>query len=248
MTSVRAARLCKPLFAAATLTLACSSHAALEARYLNGDTLVDAYYDTALDITWMADADTPTPSAVGVKSGGHNGADLDALSELSFFGLSGWRAPKLLDPACQSLPLSTACASPNAGTSELSHLWMSTLGNEGGEWAGANTGPFRRVIATDVLQVGSLLGSEFWLQGQVGQFTVDTSTPSVQGDLITFKTYLSHNLLRSDELFLRESPQYSLQRIWLVRDGDVTAVPEPGTVGLMGLGLLGVWASTRRRR
>ena len=51
MTSVRAARLCKPLFAAATLTLACSSHAALEARYLNGDTLVDAYYDTALDIT-----------------------------------------------------------------------------------------------------------------------------------------------------------------------------------------------------
>ena len=38
------------------------------------------------------------------------------------------------------------------------------------------------------------------------------------------------------------------QRVWLVRDGDVAyAVPEPGTLALFGLGLLGIGVGRRRK-
>lgn len=41
----------RAVFAVAAMTTALSSHAGLEARFLNADAVPDAYYDTALDIT-----------------------------------------------------------------------------------------------------------------------------------------------------------------------------------------------------
>jgi Protein of unknown function (DUF1566)/PEP-CTERM motif len=101
------------LLACAALAVAGSAQAALQDRDLDGDTVVDAFYDTDLDITWLRDANV-------------NGGPLDWATAVSWadgFSLAGytdWR-----------LPTSDTCEGFGCTSSEMGHLYVE-LGGGGG--------------------------------------------------------------------------------------------------------------------
>ena len=115
-----------PLACASLLLVAGAAQAALEDRDLDGDTVVDAFYDTDLDITWLRNAnvngqmdwDTAVAWADGYNLGGH----------------SDWRLP------------TGACYGWNCRSSEMGHLWYDELGNSPGPMT--NTGDFQNLLSS----------------------------------------------------------------------------------------------------
>jgi hypothetical protein len=113
----------------------------LQPRDIDGDGVVDAYYDTDLDITWAA---TPT------MSGKNNwNTSMDWVATLSIKGVTGWHLPKFNDPLAlcnYSDTGGTNCGyKPDPSTSDMAHMFYVTLGNIGSPDAGyglVNTGPF----------------------------------------------------------------------------------------------------------
>ena len=96
--------------AVALLIAAGTAHAALQDRDLDGDTVVDAFYDTDLDITWLRNADV---------NGMMNWDTAVAWADgFSFAGYADWR-----------LPTSDTCIGSNCAGSEMGHLWHVELGN-----------------------------------------------------------------------------------------------------------------------
>lgn len=108
------------------LMIAGTAQAALQDRDLDGDTVVDAFYDTDLDITWLRDANVNGlmywDTAVAWADG------------FSFAGYDDWR-----------LPTSDTCGNLNCTGSEMGHLWYVELGNSAG--AMTNTGSFQSLIS-----------------------------------------------------------------------------------------------------
>jgi hypothetical protein len=100
----------------------------LHGRDIDGNGSTDAYYDSALNVTWMADWNS---SGLIVFE--------DALAwaaNLTVAGLGGWRLPGMTDtgaPGCVSpLDHGTDCGfNSDTSTSELAHLFYVTLGNLG---------------------------------------------------------------------------------------------------------------------
>ena len=201
----------------------------LQGRDLNSDRVTDAFYDTALDITWMADADALPFEA---RANGWAGARSWAAS-LDLHGVTGWRLPAMHDGGSPGCDDPDARAGGDCGynvrpdTSELAHLFHVTLGNlsivdphgfpaEGGL---GNRGPF-----------SGLREDAYWLDAPyedgVGLSAWYFSTAvGVQG-----------GSNRGNPLFA-----------WAVHDGDIASpAPEPATWGLM-LGGLGLVAMGRRR-
>jgi hypothetical protein len=114
--------------AAATLLLAGAAQAALQSRDLNGDTVVDAFYDTDLDITWLRNANVNGPMDWAAAVAWADG--------YSFGGYSDWR-----------LPASDTCVNFNCTGSEMGHLWYVELGNSVG--IVTNTGEFENLKASN---------------------------------------------------------------------------------------------------
>jgi len=113
----------------------------LQPRDIDGDGVVDAYYDTDLHITWAAD---PTLS-------GKNKWQITTqwVAQLDIKGVKGWRLPKFNDPLAlcdYSDTGGTNCGyKPDPSTSEMAHMFYVTLGDYGAPDSGyglVNTGPF----------------------------------------------------------------------------------------------------------
>lgn len=120
--NIRRAVLCA--FGAFAMLFAGATQAALQDRDLNGDTVVDAFYDTDLDITWLRNA---------FVSAGDWDQAADSVASFSFGGYSDWR-----------LPTSDYCSDFNCTGSEMGHLWYVELGNiPGGPMT--NTGDFQNL-------------------------------------------------------------------------------------------------------
>jgi hypothetical protein len=120
--------------------------------------------------------------------------------------------------------------------------WMGAVGSDGS---------FQQSIATTV---GGLYNVSFWLESPGG--TPNDFSASFGG--VTFYTITNAGAFAytqfmgnitatsSSSLLLfsaRQDPSY-----WHVDDVDVHLVPEPGTVGLVALGTLGLVGAVRKRR
>ena len=143
----------KGLFALA-LAVSVQTHAAgipgqgtwettLQARDINRDGVVDAYYDTALHITWLANWNANGPMSW---------YDATAwASTLDVFGISGWRLPSTSATADGSVQ-------PAASSSEMAHMFYTTWGNVGYPSPGyglSNTADFVNVLDSTVYWSGT---------------------------------------------------------------------------------------------
>lgn len=225
--------------AALSLLLAGAAQAALLER-LDGQ----AYYDTELDITWLADANLAASNSFDVAGVGSNGLMsfrvandwIAALNEANYLGYDDWRLPTMAfddRTSCDWGFGGTNCGlNVDVTTGELAHMYYSTLGNvaaydsEGNlsddpcdtapNSCLANTGPF-----------SNLEPERYWTD------TIYADENFIWG--FDFKD-------GDQGFFWRTDPQ----AVWAVRAGDVGVIPVPGALWLLG-SALGVLGLARRR-
>lgn len=260
----RGARATAVAFAAVVASALPQAHAArvsgqgtwettLQGRDLDGDaSTFEAYYDTALDITWLADANYAFASGYTSAVNGGVGpwtvlgnnvkwtdgsmgwdAAMAWAAELNVNGITGWRLPAMVDtgaPGCDWSYGGTDCGyNVDTSTSELAHMYHITLGNNSYRDASGNYNP-----SWGLSNMGPFSniqsGASYW--SGVENAIVTTSAWS-------FSTY---DVRQDDGV----GKAIGLPA-WAVRSGDIAAVPEPQTYALALAGLVTVLAARRRR-
>lgn len=208
----------------------------LQGRDLDGNlSTAEAFYDSILGITWMAD--------VNLIGAGKSWADSKTwAANLNPYdsGITGWRLPTTTDTGSLGCDYSvtggTDCGyNVDVTTSEMAHLYYFTLGNlayydESGAsnqpgYGLSNTGPF-----------SNFLPSFYWSSTENARNTSSeresawyfAMSNGEQGT--TLATTLDVNA-------------------WAVHDGDVGAavVPIPAAAWLFGTGLLGLIGIARKK-
>jgi len=137
---------------------------------------------------------------------------------LNIGGYTGWRLPTA-DPACGN--------TYNCINSELGHLYYTELGVTQGNNILSSTSPYLQLF-TNVQQ------NSTWVYWSGTEYA-----PRPEGSWIFVTSDGSQNWDFKDANDLA----------WAVRSGDVggSSVPEPGILGLMGIGAL-AWAGTKQKR
>jgi hypothetical protein len=144
----------------------------------------------------------------------------DWAAGLNVGGYTGWRLPNALNTDG-----SGPCLSFNCPGSELGHLYYT----EGGLSASnsINSSAYLKQFFTNMLD------SNYWFSKE---YAPDTTFAYV------FQAYNGAQTI--------DDKNTGISASWAVRDGDVSgggSVPEPGIIGLMGIGAL-AWRGTRSRR
>jgi hypothetical protein len=199
-----------------------------------------AYYDTVLDITWIANANLADTNDFGVTGINANGSMtwdkavewIAAMNTAAYLGKSDWRLPAVTDtgsPGCDWSDYGgTDCSYyPDLSTGEMAHLYYATLGNAGAydtnnNETGCADGPSGCLTNTGPF---SNLQPDYYWSG--------TTSAADAFEAWFFAFYDGYQAPGN-----RPLPQYA----WAVRSGDIAAVPVPGAVWLMSgaLGLLGL--------
>lgn len=209
----------------------------LQGRDLDGNTAngFEAYYDTALNLTWLADGNQALTSGYDADGLMTWGQSMAWAQSLDVNGVKGWRLPTMIDtgaPGCDWSFSGTDCGyNIDAAHSELAHMYQVTLGNlsayspEGvfqPDFPIKNTGPFKNV---------QIQG--YWTGVSYGP---DSSLAWRYGDYFEGAYQSSYS---------KERVLYALA----VRSGDVAAVPEPEAYALVlaALAVVGVMGRQRRR-
>jgi hypothetical protein len=200
----------------------------LQGRDLDGNlSTFESYYDTALNITWLTDANyagtTMTWATANTWAAG-----------LNINGYTGWRLPTVTDTGVSGCDLAnsgTDCGyNVNTASGEMAHMFYTTLGNlayndtsgngpQAG-WGLTNTGPFSNVQ------------SDFYWSAT--EYALDTNRAWV----FHFGGGLQDISRKTDSFY-----------VWAVHSGDVgaTVVPVPAAAWLFGSGLLGLIGMARRK-
>jgi hypothetical protein len=231
-----------------------AAQATLQGRDLNGSAgSFEAYYDTELGITWLADANYAKTSGHDA-TGEMNWVDANAwAASLSFTNgtqvFDNWRLPTLtpINGVSFQYLLSSngstdegynvsAPGSVFAGSkaSEMAHLFYNTLGNPSYETlSGANS--------------GLCAGPNYCLKN-VGPFSNMKSWIYWTGLEYGKNTSRAWDFIPLDGSQDRD-PKTETYYAWAVSDGDIAAVPEAQTYAMLlaGLALLG-FVSRRRQQ
>ena len=232
-----------------------AAHAALQGRDLNGSAgSFEAYYDTDLDITWLADANYGAGSIYDDISY-YGGTTTDGLmtwaaantwaAQLSFYNpltnqtVDDWRLPTTTGtgaPGAQCTLSSTDCGhNVDPTSSEVAHLYFTELGN-------------LSTFTASGAESGSYFGGanpESSLDN-TGPFTNFESGAYWSGTEYELNPLLAWYFEPGNGVQTFNEKTFSLYAL-AVRPGDVAAVPEAQTYALMlaGLGLIG-WRARRR--
>src|SRR3989344_6722163 len=199
----------------------------LQGRDLDGNlSTAEAYYDTALNITWLADANYAGTTMSWTTA-------IAWVASLNPYGsgITGWRLPTVTDtdtPGCNDASSRTDCGfNVDTATGKMAHMFYPTLGDKaaydtsGTLQAGyglTNTGPFSNVQSND-----------YW--------SATGYAPDITGYAWYFNTNfgLQYFDYKADTLYA-----------WAVHAGDVgvavtaSTVPVPAAAWLFGSGLAGL--------
>lgn len=215
----------------ASVTLAASlvsgaAHADLQGRDLDGNiATVEAYYDTDLNITWLAAAaGIDMNRSMSWADANTWAANLSIVDNFNHLTYDNWRLPTTLQPDASCSGQSWTSFGYGCTGSEMGHLFYSELGGTAGQ-------SILTSMDTDLAKFSNLRGGLYWS----GSENVDNP---IYADAWGFDFYDGHQ-----DAYGQIYTFYALA----VSPGDVAAVPEAQTYALMlaGLGLIG-WRARRR--
>ena len=245
--------LSSPLLHAAAVSGQGTWETTLQARDLDGNTsTIEAYYDTVLDITWLADANYAQTS--GYDSNGlmdwstamswAASLDMDDIA-----GPDGWRLPDTspVNGSTYNFAIATDgstdrgynMSAPDtvyAGStgSEMAYMFYNTLGNAGTyDTSGINTGCFSSGPDYCLTNTGPILN----IMNTVKYWSATENVSSA------WNFYFGHGLQYTD---LKDTNAFFA---WAVHDNDFGAaiVPVPAAVWLFGSGFLGLIGLSKSR-
>ena len=218
---------------AASITGQGTWESTLQGRDLDGDiSTFEAYYDTTLDITWLADANY-AGTTMDWATANNWAANLNPYNS----GITGWRLPETVDVGNDGATTNGNIyqgvdTGYNITThSELSHMFYEVLGNTA-YYDTSGNGPQTGYGLSNIGPFTNIRSYVYW---SATEYARDTFSAWYFGVTTGYQS------------FANKSVSFYA---WAVHSGDVgvSAVPVPAAVWLFGSGLLGLLGVAKRKR
>ncbi len=240
-----------------------AAHATLESRDINNDGTVDAFYDTVLDVSWLANANAAKGTAFDDGGNTNDGLMTFAsatswVSSLNVYGVTDWRLPTTAPINGVAFQTNTSfIGTSDNGTSSASVI---SVANEMGynfyknlelisTCSAASTATncvfqYGGLVHTgDPAGVGNLapVNQAPFINVQDNAYWTGTASPNVANGIVSFG-------YQNGWQWTSLNTQNQALAAWAVHEGDIAAVPEPQSLLLLTAGLVLIAGMRARRR